>query len=130
MTDRMTNEELDAALAEAIGKYTDSDGDRVVLRADEDGITLCGALQAWPDLSPGWVNWSPSTCNGDFSDIEHWIEQRGWPWRSSYEPLTKLYYYMVHNLELPQIGHAIGRESRMRAGCIAFLRALGEGRDG
>jgi len=111
MTDRMTNEELDAALAEAIGKYIDSDGDRVVLRVDEDGITLCGALQAWPDLGPGWVNWSPSTCNGDFSDIEHWIEQRGWPWRSPTNPSLNYTTTWFTTWSFPRLGTRLG-ESR------------------
>lgn len=116
----MTNEELDAVLAETIKELIDDD-DRIILQVDDHGTVVVGAEMALADTPTFWLKWSPSTNIADFDDVKREIERRGWSWWSSYNSSTKRYYF--------GIGVASGDPARSvaetleRAGCIAFLKA-------
>lgn len=118
MTDfsEMTDWEVDKAVAGIVKKITRHRGSARLLV--DDGLELVHIT--------GGGTWYPSTHPGDFADVEHWIEQQGWVWWASYEPWDKSYFYNVRNPKTDVIKGAHERESRMRAGCIALLRMLGE----
>jgi len=133
---KLSNAEIDALCAEAIGEYVDEDEDRVELRRREalDGTTE--AWMCWPDIDEkegdgsSWFSWEPSqgyACE----DVKREIERRGWDWSCEYKRSgqdTKMYRFRVafrfgeNNARRDERSHVAKTEAR--AGCVAFLRAV------
>lgn len=111
----MNHVELDNAIAEIIDDVDCKDGTTTVF---------------YPrDIGPEKMvveDWKPSLDARDFTDVKREIERRGMSWQVSYDPDNEMYWFMVRGKHR---GWCMDK-SECRAGCVAFLRAIGKGRSG
>jgi len=134
---KLSNAEIDALCADAIGEYVDEEGDRVELR--RASVTLDrhdGAMMRWPSMDNDagvgerWHPWCPSL-GAECEDVKRDIERRGWNWTCEYKRSdegTKMYRFRIalrfgeNNARRDERSHVDRAEAR--ACCVAFLLAV------
>ena len=123
---KLSNAEIDALCAEAIGEFTDHISlDSVIARRDNE---CGGAIKGPADSLDIFEDWEPSNDMLDFEDIKHEIERRRWGWKatSGYRDHNELrqYRFTVHCGFGSRAEVTNFAPTEARACCVAFLLAV------